>query len=376
MLADQAIIDANMIQVYEKCDPDEFQCRVGECVLDVYVCDGQRDCTNGQDEAKCDSNGGLERFTKRGRRRLESKYLQRMLDSSVRACAGYCLKADGFVCRSFNYHAGKRLCTLSEGNVGTLGALSGDEPQWDYYELTSESVDCDDRLRCPSGKCLRDDQLCDGKNDCGGDDGLDERLCSISPNLRIRLVGGNGDNEGRVEIKAFNFGYGGICDDGFGLDEASVICRQLGFDLGAKEAVLNSQFGSGQGDILLDELSCEGDESDLLNCNFAPWRKHDCSDKEWAGVVCKQEQQECRRDEVRTRCTTTSQLGGRRRHPGSCCWYRQASAYRLALTLATGFKVFSPTGSNGALSQNVVMSVLLFSVKHTHFIIQTLGMAM
>jgi hypothetical protein len=30
-----------------------------------------------------------------------------------------------------------------------------------------------------------------------------------------------------------------------------------------------------------------GDESSLLECKFNPWREHDCSAKEHAGVVCR-----------------------------------------------------------------------------------------
>ncbi len=113
-------------------------------------------------------------------------------------------------------------------------------------------------------------------------------------------MGGKSPNEGRIEIKAFQYPYGGICDDGFGLEEANVVCRQAGFPLGAKEAAINSRFGSGSSaqQILLDELDCDGSESSLLECRFDPWTRHDCSHKEWAGVVCKAHTDECRMDEV------------------------------------------------------------------------------
>ncbi len=114
-------------------------------------------------------------------------------------------------------------------------------------------------------------------------------------------MGGSAPNEGRVEVKAFNYPWGGICDDGFGLEEAAVVCREAGFPQGAKEAAINSRFGSGEvgrQDILIDELNCMGDEGSLLECRFDPWTKHDCSHKEWAGVVCKTEEDGCGEDEV------------------------------------------------------------------------------
>lgn len=72
------------------------------------------------------------------------------------------------------------------------------------------------------------------------------------------MVNGKAENEGRIEIKAFDYEFGGICDDGFGIEEANVVCKEAGFPLGAKEAVLNSGFGSGDGPILLDEVNCNG----------------------------------------------------------------------------------------------------------------------
>ena len=89
-----------------------------------------------------------------------------------------------------------------------------------------------------------------------------------------------------MEIKAFNYDWGGVCDDGFDLEEANVICREAGYSLGANELFIGSQFGKGLGHILLDELDCKGDESSILECKFDPWNVTDCNDNEWVGVSC------------------------------------------------------------------------------------------
>ena len=44
--------------------------------------------------------------------------------------------------------------------------------------------------------------------------------------------------------------------------------------------------GHGSGDILLDDLNCEGTEQSILECKFKPWTKHDCRISEWSGVTC------------------------------------------------------------------------------------------
>ena len=74
--------------------------------------------------------------------------------------------------------------------------------QWDYYELRSEASRCARELRCAAGgKCLRPEQLCDGRDDCG--DGADEESCPEDkrPNVGLRLAGGRSPNEGRLEIR-------------------------------------------------------------------------------------------------------------------------------------------------------------------------------
>ncbi len=116
-------------------------------MLSVYVCDGYTDCPDGEDESSCnDQPGSILDFNKHGRSRLDVHYLARWLHTSKEACALHCIKTEDFECRSFNYHATKRLCTLNEQNIGMSGKLITDS-QWDYYELGSKSTVCEQDLR-------------------------------------------------------------------------------------------------------------------------------------------------------------------------------------------------------------------------------------
>ena len=48
--------------------------------------------------------------------------------------------------------------------------------------------------------------------------------------LEISLHDGQSPNEGYIEIRAFDYPPGGICDDGFRIEEAHVICKMAGKD--------------------------------------------------------------------------------------------------------------------------------------------------
>ncbi|XP_048008837.1 galectin-3-binding protein A-like [Megalobrama amblycephala] len=100
---------------------------------------------------------------------------------------------------------------------------------------------------------------------------------------RVRLVG-DLPSSGRVEI--YHDGqWGTVCDDGWDLAEAQVVCRQMGFP-GAISVAPGGQYGEGSGPIWLDDMNCRGSESLLSECCFKGWGVTDCSHKEDAGVVC------------------------------------------------------------------------------------------
>ncbi|XP_066271748.1 uncharacterized protein [Branchiostoma lanceolatum] len=107
---------------------------------------------------------------------------------------------------------------------------------------------------------------------------------TINPGISLRLVNGSIDNEGTVEV--WHGGqWGTICDDSWDLNDARVVCRQLGYP-DADEASHRAFFGQGSGPIWMDNVACAGSETSLLDCGHNGWGSHNCGHHEDAGVVC------------------------------------------------------------------------------------------
>ncbi|XP_058857621.1 scavenger receptor cysteine-rich domain-containing group B protein-like [Acipenser ruthenus] len=100
----------------------------------------------------------------------------------------------------------------------------------------------------------------------------------------IRLVGGADTCQGRVEV-FYRGSWGTVCDDDWGMRDASVVCRQI--DCGpALDFTTNAYFGYGTGLILLDNVNCDGNEAYLSSCYSLGWGIHNCGHHEDSGVVC------------------------------------------------------------------------------------------
>ncbi|XP_038548039.1 deleted in malignant brain tumors 1 protein-like isoform X6 [Micropterus salmoides] len=185
----------------------------------------------------------------------------------------------------------------------TWGTVCDDSWGSNDAEVVCRQLDCGAALSAPqsahfgqgTGQIWLDDVGCSGSersliecrhggfgtHNCGhGEDaGV---VCSGVP---IRLAGsGSTRCSGRVEIYHNNT-WGTVCDDSWDLNDAEVVCRELG--CGAALSVTQSaRFGEGTGQIWLDEVACSGSERSLTHCLNGSFGTHNCGHGEDAGVIC------------------------------------------------------------------------------------------
>ena len=113
------------------------------------------------------------------------------------------------------------------------------------------------------------------------------KLTYILALTTVRLVSStNSLSSGRVEL-FYNGTWGTICVDSWDLQDAEVVCRQLGYN-GASSAPVDALFRKGTGPIWLDDVHCEGNETSITQCSHRGWGVHNCGRGKNAGVVCRQ----------------------------------------------------------------------------------------
>ena len=89
----------------------------------------------------------------------------------------------------------------------------------------------------------------------------------------VRLVDGPTIYEGRVEVQ-HNGAWDTVCDYEWDLNDAQVVCHQLGFG-NAVAAIRNSSYGQGISQDWVAYLDCVGNEETIESCSYKRRRYYD-----------------------------------------------------------------------------------------------------
>lgn len=279
-----------------KCPNNEFFCPQQEiCIPGTFKCDKENDCLNGEDEKGC--NYTLSQFSATPNTGLfvdlstlgDGLALRPDTDFVIwhrptnEMCAKTCVATTSFVCRSFVYTSSNHTCLILRYNSlhGKLFAASGTT----FYELDSQR-NCTGKFQCINKFCVDLNKTCDGNDDCK--DMSDEMSChgaTEKPEVSVRLVGGD-EHSGTVEM-TYMGSTGVICDDQWSIEDATVICRMLGYREAENFFAVNYfNYPVNKVEFLLDEVKCGGNETSIIDCPAAPFKTHDCRAFEVAGVEC------------------------------------------------------------------------------------------
>ena len=115
------------------------------------------------------------------------------------------------------------------------------------YFIWYSFAECNDTLfECKSGRvddqqppCISTEQRCNSVRDCvAGEDEL-EHNCRCGPEGAVRLVGGSGSHEGRVELCKKTV-WVTVCSrySYLATRSAAVVCRQLGFSTAGRLTIV------------------------------------------------------------------------------------------------------------------------------------------
>ena len=91
-------------------------------------------------------------------------------------------------------------------------------------------------------------------------------------------------SRGVLEVNIDDAGWGAVCDDGFGDDEAKAFCSSMGYQFG-----VGGQYDTthGDGSFAADDISCPSGSDSISDCSSArrPYSDN-CGDSETVGIDC------------------------------------------------------------------------------------------
>ena len=147
------------------------------------------------------------------------------------------------------------------------------------------------RYGAGSGPIWLDNVQCSGTendiSDCQHN-GWGRHNCTHSQDVSVtcptvRLVGSSYGRAGRLEVY-HNRTWGTVCRDYFNDAAAGVACNMLGY--GYIGWNIGTRYGAGNGPIWLDDVECNGTETNISQCRHNGWGSHNCDHSNDVSVLC------------------------------------------------------------------------------------------
>uniref|UniRef100_A0A3Q4HK83 Soluble scavenger receptor cysteine-rich domain-containing protein SSC5D n=1 Tax=Neolamprologus brichardi TaxID=32507 RepID=A0A3Q4HK83_NEOBR len=167
------------------------------------------------------------------------------------------------------------------------------DDNWDLNDaqVVCRELNCGTALGAPpfaqfgagTGQIWLDNVTCSGNENSLTECHL--HACRRAICVPIRLTGsGLTRCSGRVEV-FYNNIWGTVCDNGWDVNDAQVVCRQLNCGT-ALQALPSAYFGAGTGQIWFSYMTCSGNENSLTECQHSGFGTNNCGHQQDAGVFC------------------------------------------------------------------------------------------
>jgi len=192
----------------------------------------------------------------------------------IGTCAGSCANTACSCTASPITGSGCLAADAAQGECSCAGQCAGPGPGCnllharDYTQDACEQ-ECTANCECVSYHFNKNTKDCYHTTDatCSADLAT---IASYGEN-DVRLVGGTNACSGRVEILHDNT-WGTVCGlNGWDLQDAHVVCRQLGCGEANQFYSNSAFFGSASGQVWMDSVQCLGGEPGLASCRTQPW---------------------------------------------------------------------------------------------------------
>ncbi|XP_072566349.1 antigen WC1.1-like isoform X7 [Paramormyrops kingsleyae] len=193
-----------------------------------------------------------------------------------------------------------RVEVLHQGQWGTVCGFD-----WDMKDaaVVCKQMFCGDAVAAPqygyfgagTGSIWMAVVSCGGSESTLKDCGQNERILQqcrheydagvvCSGNFEMQLTGGPHLCSGRLEFPLGDSGYT-VCDPDFDLQDAKVVCRQLGCGIPMEEP-RGAAFGKGGGQVWSKKINCKGDEPDFGQCLRSSTEEQNCNHETDVGLKC------------------------------------------------------------------------------------------
>ncbi|XP_048254482.1 uncharacterized protein LOC124148917 isoform X3 [Haliotis rufescens] len=158
------------------------------------------------------------------------------------------------VCRALGYQGGK---AIDESSSITM---------WlDDVQCTIRNTDLKDCKHRPWGS-----------DDCSDSEAVGVQCFSFPEDSTAARLVSTTNTPGEGVLELYHGGqWGSVCYTGFGVEEATVVCRMLGHNTFGASSHLNT--GSSSRHVILDKVKCLGTELSLNECLHYPWGSVTCS---------------------------------------------------------------------------------------------------